>query len=210
MRATATGVTETINYLVGQGTLDEGLFKQGIISGVALQEQYVISSYKAKRKVEMGVYCLLQKNEEGIYVSGSIPKNNISSEEIPISSEEMPISSEESTQRERRRESKKKFSSFLSNAHARVSLSNAEKAELEKNLSEEDMQHYIDAIITCEGKGKLYKNKTHYQAIVEMAKADGKYGLSSDSKKSYDLDEFFAASLARAEADMEKESENKN
>lgn len=210
LRATATGVTETINYLVGQGTLDEGLFKRGIISGVALQEQYVISSYKAKRKIEMGVYCLLQKNEEGVYVSGSIPKNNISSEEIPISSEEMPISSEESTQRERRRESKKEKSSFLSNAHARVSLSDSERAELERNLAEEDLKHYIDAIIACEGKGKLYKNKTHFQAIVEMAKADGKYGLKSDSTKSYDLDDFYAASLACAEADMKKELENKN
>ena len=44
IRRTATCVTETINYLVGRGILDEGLFKQGIISGVALQEQYVISA----------------------------------------------------------------------------------------------------------------------------------------------------------------------
>ena len=50
LRRTATGVAETINYLVGRGILDEGLFKRGVISGVALQEQYVTSSYKAKRK----------------------------------------------------------------------------------------------------------------------------------------------------------------
>ena len=39
LRATATSVAETINYLVGRGILAEGLFERGIISGVALQEQ---------------------------------------------------------------------------------------------------------------------------------------------------------------------------
>ena len=198
LRATATGVTETISYLVGQRILDEGLFKRGVISGVALQEQYVISSYKAKRKIDMDVYCLLQKNEEGLYVGGSIPKNNISSEEIPIYSEE-------STQRERRRESKKKYSSFLSNAYARVSLSEEEKAELENNLSQEDMQHYIEAIVTCEGKGKRYKNKTHYEAIIAMAKKDGKYGAAVENNKTYNLDEFYEAAVSKATNDMKKE-----
>lgn len=98
LRRTATGVAETINYLVGRGILDEGLFKRGVISGVALQEQYVMSSYKAKRKIEMDVYCLLPKSEEAADVGGSTPENPISSEEMPISSEEMPISSEESAQ----------------------------------------------------------------------------------------------------------------
>lgn len=98
LRRTATGVAETINYLVGRGILDEGLFKRGVISGVALQEQYVTSSYKAKRKIEMDVYCLLPKSEEAADVGGSTPENDISSEEMPISSEEIAIYSEESAQ----------------------------------------------------------------------------------------------------------------
>lgn len=88
---TATCVTETINYLVGRGILNEGLFKQGIISGEALQEQYVISAYKAKRKIEMDVYCLVDVLE-------IVRKIRVSSEETPISSEETPVISEESTQ----------------------------------------------------------------------------------------------------------------
>lgn len=91
LRATATSVTETINYLVGRGILAEGLFKQGIISGVALQEQYVIMAYKAKRKIEMDVHCLVD-------VLQVIEKNKESSEEMPIYSEEMPIYSEFGTQ----------------------------------------------------------------------------------------------------------------
>jgi hypothetical protein len=91
LRATATSVTETINYLVGRGILDEGLFKRGIISGVALQEQYVIMAYKAKRKIDMDVHCLVD-------VLQVIEKNRENSEEMPIYSEEMPIYSEFSTQ----------------------------------------------------------------------------------------------------------------
>lgn len=204
LRATATGVTETINYLVGQDILDEGLFKQGIISGVALQEQYVISSYKAKRKIEMDVYCLLQKNnEEDVYVSGSIPKNVISSEEIPICSGETAIYSEESTQI-KEEGNKNKNSSFLSAAHASVILSDREKEELNNTLTTDDIEHYIKAIASCENKGKKYVNKTHYQAIIDMAKKDGKYAKASKTKKTYDLDDFFAAALQSSINDHSK------
>ena len=197
LRATATGVTETINYLVGQGILDEGLFKRGIISGVALQEQYVISSYKAKRKIEMDVFCLLQKNEEGVYVSGSTPEKNISSEEMPISTEEIQISTEESTQRERKEEGKiKDFSSFLSIAReqGQIVLSDKELSSLKAKILVEDLRHYVEAIIACERDGKKYKKKSHYQAIVDMAKADDKY---DKPLKSYDLEDFFEAALSK-------------
>ena len=80
LRKVAASVTETINYLVGRGILDEGLFKQGIISGVALQEQYVISTYKAKRNIKMDVHCLVDVNEV-------IAKNKVNSEETQVNSE---------------------------------------------------------------------------------------------------------------------------
>lgn len=94
---------------------------------------------------------------------------------------------------------------FLSSAYARVSLSEEEKAELENNLSQEDMQHYIEAIITCEGKGKRYKNKTHYEAIISMAKKDGKYGAAVENNKTYNLDEFYEAAVSKATNDIKKE-----
>ena len=80
LRKVAASVTETINYLVGRGILDEGLFKQGIISGVALQEQYVISTYKAKRNIKMDVHCLVDVNEV-------VSKNKVNSEETQVNSE---------------------------------------------------------------------------------------------------------------------------
>lgn len=88
---TATCVTETINYLVGRGILDEGLFKRGIISGKALQEQFVLSAQKSKRKIEMDVHCLVD-------VLDILRKNGVSSEETAVNSEETAVNSEEGTQ----------------------------------------------------------------------------------------------------------------
>ncbi len=91
LRRTATGVTETINYLVRRGTLDEGLFERGIISGVALQEQYVISAYKAKRNIKMDVHCLVD-------VLQVIEKNRVNSELTNDNYEETEDNAEFGTQ----------------------------------------------------------------------------------------------------------------
>lgn len=88
---TATSVAATINYLVERGILNQGLFKRGIISGEALQEQYVLSAQKTKRKIELDVYCLVDVLE-------ILHKNRVSAEETPVSAEETPINSEEGTQ----------------------------------------------------------------------------------------------------------------
>ncbi len=90
LRKTANGVAATINYLVKQGILDEGLFEQGVISGVALQEQYAESARKAKWNTKMEAYCLIGSNV-------SAQKNNVSSEETAVTSEVTVVISEEST-----------------------------------------------------------------------------------------------------------------
>lgn len=91
LRATATSVTETINYLVGREILDEGLFKRGIISGVALQEQYILSMHKARQKVKFDMYALVDVNVV-------IQKNKIIAEETPVIAEETPVNDAEMTQ----------------------------------------------------------------------------------------------------------------
>ncbi len=235
LRRTATGVAETINYLVGRGILDEGLFKQGVISGVALQEQYVMSSYKAKRKIEMGVYCLLQKSEEAADVGGSIPKNEISSEEMPIYSEEMPISSEESTQREEKEEGKENVSFIHSIAREEdeekeyierkvaevgfdedddvsadayreelksnlkqkfikgelgqgvVFMSNEQFLDLTEMLSLDELEKYFAVIVKCEKGGKKFTRKSHYQAIIDMAKKDRKIKNRSQNMENINI-----------------------
>lgn len=90
IRRVETQVAETINYLVGRGTLSEALFKQGIISGEKIQEQYVLSAYKAKRNIRLGVHALVDVNRV-------IRNFRVSSEKTQVSSEEMGVNSELST-----------------------------------------------------------------------------------------------------------------
>jgi hypothetical protein len=91
LRSVSTSVTETINYLVGRGILSQELFERGIISGEALQEQYVLSAYKAKRQLKMDVHCLVDVNVV-------IQKSKVNSEEIGVNSEETKVNLENGTQ----------------------------------------------------------------------------------------------------------------
>lgn len=90
---------------------------------------------------------------------------------------------------------------FLSIAReqGQIVLSNEEADILSQKISEEDLRHYVEAIISCEESGKKYKKKTHFQAIVDMAKEDGKY---DKPLKSYDLDDFFESALVRSMEDL--------
>lgn len=90
IRRVETQVAETINYLVGRGTLSEALFKRGIISGEKIQEQYVLSAYKAKRNIKLGVHALVDVNQV-------IQNFRVSSEKTRVNSEEMGVNSEFST-----------------------------------------------------------------------------------------------------------------
>lgn len=55
-----------------------------------------------------------------------------------------------------------------------ICISQEEKMDLLSMLSIEDYNHYLRVIADCVLKGKPYKKKTHYQAILDMAKADRK------------------------------------
>lgn len=172
-------VIETINYLVERGMLDEALFKQGIISGIAMQEQYVRSAYTAKRKIVMDVHCLVD-------VGDCIRKIRKSSEEKGISSEEKQISSEESTQS--KRESKKE----IKNNNSLLSLSYARAKERNENVQKygkweniyltqeeyDDLWEFIpkidDYIDYISGKlmdrGYIYSN--HFEMVISWWETD--------------------------------------
>lgn len=91
LKRTATQVAETINYLVGQGTLNEALFKRGIISGEKIQEQYVCVAYKLKRNIRLDVHALVD-------VCDCIRKFKVNSKKTVVNSEETAVNSEFGTQ----------------------------------------------------------------------------------------------------------------
>ena len=55
-----------------------------------------------------------------------------------------------------------------------VMLSDAQFEDLCEKLSLDELNHYIGIVRDCELKGKSYKKKTHYQAIMEMVNKDRK------------------------------------
>ncbi len=55
-----------------------------------------------------------------------------------------------------------------------VMLSEEQIADLLDKLSIEEFNRYVEAVAECELNGKHYKKKTHYQAILEMARKDRK------------------------------------
>ena len=89
---TAKNVTASIHYLVGRGILDEGLFKKCVISGEALQEQFIVSSHMLRRKLTMDAYLLVD-------VNAVLQKNGFSAEETPVSAEETGVIAEETPQK---------------------------------------------------------------------------------------------------------------
>ena len=161
----ATRVTETINYLVKRGTLDEALFEQGIISGEAMQEQYVQAAYKAKRKINLDVHCLVD-------VGDCIRKIKVSSEITAVNSEEIGDSSELSTQSKSK--SKKKNSLSLSFTRERgknknVFLSDEEYDDICSIIPKADeyIDYFSDKLIS---KGYTYPR--HYEAILKWWNTD--------------------------------------
>ena len=91
VRRTSARVTETITYLVESRILDESLFKQSLISGTKIQEQYVLMAYKAKRNIKLGVHSLVD-------VDLVIRNFKVNSEKTRVNSEETAVNSEFSTQ----------------------------------------------------------------------------------------------------------------
>ena len=57
-----------------------------------------------------------------------------------------------------------------------VMLSDEQFNSLCETLSFDELNKYISAVRDCELKGKHYKKKTHYQAILDMAAKDRKVG----------------------------------
>lgn len=55
-----------------------------------------------------------------------------------------------------------------------VFLSQEQQDDLLEKLSIDEFNHYVGVVADCILKGKVYKKKTHYEAILEMATADRK------------------------------------
>ncbi len=173
LRKVAAQVTESIHYLVEHQILAEEFFKQDVLTGVTMQEQYIKSMYRMKRKLKMDTYLLVDVLE----VLEKIKEN---SEQIGFSSEEIGFSSEESTQSksESKKERKKKFSSNTTTTTARE----REKENPQDNLSLEDENQdvYIAPFILLSVK-EYFESSFPEFAPYEIG--GGGYDAYSEAKK---------------------------
>ena len=152
LRSVAARVTETINYLVGRETLAEGLFKRGIISGVSLQEQYVISAYKAKRNIKMDVHCLVDVDEV-------ISKFKNNSEETQVNSEETQVNSELSTQS--KSNSKSNSKKKLKSLSITTTTTNAGGG---LPPSDEEIMKFFEGLYVADPGSEAYKFKVYNES----------------------------------------------
>ena len=53
-----------------------------------------------------------------------------------------------------------------------ILMSNEQFSDLCDKLSLDEIEKYFDIVVECERKGKRYKKKSHYQAILDMAMKD--------------------------------------
>lgn len=194
-------VRETINYLIGHEILDRGLAERGIISGNAMQVQYVIMAYKAKRKIQMDVHRLVD-------VDLVIQEIRISSEETGISSEETAVNSEKTPQSKERVKYIEKISSLsiarAMGKHQNVMLTDEELADLvSRGIPMEYVDHFSEKL-----RSNRYTYRDHHRAIIEWWEGDrDKWGRDAptpgeqkgrDSRTPFDTESFFDAALRRS------------
>ena len=61
-----------------------------------------------------------------------------------------------------------------------VMLSEEQMDSLLSMMSLDEFDHYVKAVARCELAGKKFTHKTHYQAILDMVRADRAYGLTGE------------------------------
>ena len=201
-------VRETINYLIGHEILDRGLAERGIISGIAMQEKYIEMTCRARRKLSMDVYVLVD-------VPLVIQKIGISSEENTV------IATKNTVFAEITQESKEKGKEILSLSitHARgkrqnVMLTDEELADLtSRGIPAEYIDHFSE---------KLYSNKytyqNHHDSILLWWQGDRRKWCERASARShshegasanFDADSFFEAAVSRSYGGAITEEEEK-
>lgn len=200
-------VSGVINYLLVVGKLDKPSYERGIITGRRMQEQYIISSFKAKRKIKMDLHVIVE-------VSEVLSKIRVSSEETPVISEETPVSPEISTQREKEREKEIHTTTTEradAHTHTRGKNENVILSDMEYDLliSKGIPAEYIDTYFSDRLATGKYHYEHHYDAILkwwnkDRARPPWNSGTVRNEKKqdkkesgSFDTDDFFQTALNR-------------
>ena len=84
-----------------------------------------------------------------------------------------------------------------------VIITDKQLKELYEKLSLVDFEHYVGVIRDCVNKGRKYTRKTHAQAILDMARADGKI-ITAREQSTFNTDDFFEAAVRASYRETQK------
>ena len=197
-------IIQTVEVSVSEGIFEEEMYrKYGILTSARIQENFLDAT---SRRVDAKIL-----PEYALVNCAQILEDECKNAIYDNKNEENALTNE---QREKEVKDKDKFhfSSFVTGGDIlkdeRLKLSDGEIASIRKNISAEDLRHYCEVVISSEAKGHSYTKKTHFEAIMEMAKKDGKLINCTPSAKgtpravpkygNFDINEAFAAALERS------------
>jgi hypothetical protein len=198
-------------YGVGSNFVKEvvsACLRRGIFHRQLFEEHQILTSEKIQFECANATERRISKKIDGRYLLIPIPKNWVDVNNNSVNVDNNSIKVDGNTQR--REEESREDNSFLpiSRESAEqepqnpVKLTDKERIDLENKISKTDLDYYLGVIKACELSGKHYIKKSHYKAILEMAKKDGKIKQEKPKAKknmglgnSFDSDEFFQAAL---------------
>lgn len=184
-------VGEVVSACLRRGIFDRGLYDQyRILTSEGIQERFAeATSRRSSQKID------------GRYLLIAAPKNWVSVDNNSVSVDNNSINVDNNTQSKVKESKVKEIHSFIHTRESdvecwdqddddgeelltegyrrkrygksqRVLLSDEQMEYLLKKLSLEEFDHYLKVVDDNESKGHRYRKKTHFQAILDMAKAD--------------------------------------
>jgi hypothetical protein len=181
--------------------------RRGIFHRQLFEEHQILTSEKIQFECANATERRTSKKIDGRYLLIPIPQNWVDVNNNSVNVDNNSKNVDGNTQR--REEESREDNSFLSLSRESaeqepqnpVKLTDKERLDLENKIAKADLDYYLGVIKACELSGKHYIKKSHYKAILDMAKKDGK--VKTEKKKnqnkssfgSFNTDDFFSAAL---------------
>ena len=156
-------VMNAISYLADTGLLCKACLDKGVLTGYAIQEQYMRSVTSMKRTAKIEEYRVTDS-------AFPVRKTGKSSEEKRISSEEMAINSE--TMQQKKRKETTAINSCCYGLHGLVRLTDTEYGRLREEIGEQALKDYINRLDSWLTKKPV--SGSHANVILKWYNQDAK------------------------------------
>lgn len=181
-------VIKVVNVSVSEGIFSEEMYKKyGILTSERIQLNYLEGTSRRIGCEILPEYALVD--------CAQILKNVDINSNYANENEENANNNQQKKEEERKvikKESSFSFSLSEKNDSSssdtelpldKVKISPAELESLKSLLSSDDLKYYLSVIADNESRGHSYTKRSHYEAVIDMAKADGKIKVPKKAKE---------------------------